>query len=155
MAKKYWLFASLGILALLADQLTKSFFQNNQGFLLIIWKPLLFFQFTSNQNIAFGLPVNILIFTIFFIVIFILMVYLLTKTYQRKELLQFSLIVFILAGAIGNIIDRLRFGYVIDFIHIPFWSVFNLADIYIVVSVIIWMIYLIFYETRKKVPKKN
>lgn len=34
----------------------------------------------------------------------------------------------ILGGAIGNLIDRLRFGYVVDFIDLRFWPVFNVAD---------------------------
>ena len=113
------------------------------------------FQFKANENIAFGLPISSLVFIVFVILIFGLLSYLLYQTYIRKEWLQHSLILFILAGAIGNIIDRLRFGYVIDFINIPFWSVFNLADIYIVIAVFIWLIYLIFYEPRKKVSKKD
>lgn len=34
----------------------------------------------------------------------------------------------ILGGAVGNLIDRLRFGYVIDFVDLHFWPVFNIAD---------------------------
>lgn len=42
---------------------------------------------------------------------------------------------FLLAGAVGNMIDRVAFGYVIDFIDLRFWPVFNLADIVINVGV--------------------
>ena len=42
---------------------------------------------------------------------------------------------FLLAGALGNMIDRVSFGYVIDFIDLRFWPVFNLADIVINVGV--------------------
>jgi signal peptidase II len=41
----------------------------------------------------------------------------------------------VLAGAIGNAMDRLVSGHVVDFIHIHFWPVFNLADILIVAGV--------------------
>jgi len=34
----------------------------------------------------------------------------------------------IIGGALGNLIDRLRFGYVVDFIDFRFWPVFNIAD---------------------------
>lgn len=44
----------------------------------------------------------------------------------------------ILAGAIGNLIDRMRFGYVIDFIKVYWWPNFNLADVWIVVGVIVF-----------------
>lgn len=40
-----------------------------------------------------------------------------------------------LGGALGNVIDRVRLGYVIDFFHVDFWPVFNVADSAIVVGV--------------------
>lgn len=40
----------------------------------------------------------------------------------------------LLGGALGNLIDRVRLGYVIDFIHVHFWPVFNVADIGITVG---------------------
>ncbi|MFA7319293.1 MAG: signal peptidase II [Parcubacteria group bacterium] len=43
-------------------------------------------------------------------------------------------IIFVASGAVSNILDRLRFGCVIDFIDLPFWPVFNLADIYITIG---------------------
>lgn len=43
----------------------------------------------------------------------------------------------IAAGAIGNIIDRIALGSVVDFIDVGFWPVFNVADIAIVIGVII------------------
>jgi len=46
-------------------------------------------------------------------------------------------IILILTGAISNILDRLMFGCVIDFIDLGFWPVFNLADVYITIGGII------------------
>ncbi len=48
----------------------------------------------------------------------------------------------VLSGAVGNLIDRLRFGYVIDFIDLRVWPVFNLADSAITVgmSLLVWTI---------------
>ncbi len=42
--------------------------------------------------------------------------------------------ILILAGAVGNFLDRLRYGYVIDFINLRFWPVFNFADMIIVIG---------------------
>jgi len=42
-----------------------------------------------------------------------------------------------LGGAVGNLLDRLHYGYVIDFIDIGFWPIFNLADASIVMGVVI------------------
>lgn len=43
----------------------------------------------------------------------------------------------ILGGAIGNLIDRVRLGYVVDFIDLGWWPVFNLADSAIVIGVVL------------------
>jgi signal peptidase II len=42
---------------------------------------------------------------------------------------------FICAGAIGNLVDRLAHGYVVDFVHVRFWPVFNVADALVVAGV--------------------
>ena len=52
-----------------------------------------------------------------------------------------------LAGGIGNFTDRLFRGYVIDFIHLHHWPIFNVADISITVGAILLVIYL--YKTKK------
>ena len=51
---------------------------------------------------------------------------------SRMEHLGFA---FAVAGALGNIADRMLRGYVIDFIHVRYWPVFNVADIAVVVGV--------------------
>jgi signal peptidase II len=49
-------------------------------------------------------------------------------------------LVLILAGAIGNYADRLLRGYVVDFIHVPHWPVFNVADVCVTagVALLVW-----------------
>ena len=44
---------------------------------------------------------------------------------------------FVVAGAIGNVADRLLRGYVVDFIHVSHWPVFNVADACLVVGLIV------------------
>jgi signal peptidase II len=43
---------------------------------------------------------------------------------------------FVLAGAFGNVLDRLARGYVVDFIHLSYWPIFNVADVCIVCGLI-------------------
>ncbi len=43
----------------------------------------------------------------------------------------------LLGGAAGNLIDRLRFGAVVDFVDVPWWPTFNVADVAVVVGVIL------------------
>lgn len=54
----------------------------------------------------------------------------------------------LLGGAIGNLIDRIRFGWVTDFIHVGGWPVFNLGDSAIVIGVVI-MLYHFIFRVRK------
>jgi signal peptidase II len=49
--------------------------------------------------------------------------------------LSSAALLFLLAGAAGNYGDRLLRGYVVDFIHVPYWPVFNVADAYVAVGV--------------------
>ncbi|MGC4095441.1 MAG: signal peptidase II [Polyangiaceae bacterium] len=50
---------------------------------------------------------------------------------RRQPLLSALSLSLILAGAVGNYWDRLERGYVVDFVHLTHWPVFNLADVYI------------------------
>lgn len=54
-----------------------------------------------------------------------------------------------LGGAIGNLIDRLRFGHVIDMLYLRFWPVFNLADSAIVLGVTLLMWHLVWTSPQK------
>jgi signal peptidase II len=54
----------------------------------------------------------------------------------------------LLAGAVGNLIDRIRSGLVVDFFDFRIWPVFNIADIAIVLGVIS-MIYAILYKEKE------
>ena len=46
----------------------------------------------------------------------------------------------VVAGALGNIIDRIRFGYVNDFIDVGFWPIFNIADSSISIAITIYIL---------------
>ena len=48
----------------------------------------------------------------------------------------------IISGGIGNLIDRIRLGYVIDYLDFRIWPVFNLADMIIVIGTVLFIIYL-------------
>ncbi len=65
-----------------------------------------------------------------------------TRRDDWRSALPFALII---SGALGNVIDRLRFGYVVDFVHWYWqdfhWPVFNLADSAIVVGAVIMVLY--------------
>lgn len=54
-----------------------------------------------------------------------------------------------LGGAVGNLIDRVRFNYVVDFIDLRVWPVFNLADSAITVGIVLLAYYLLFCDRRR------
>jgi len=55
-------------------------------------------------------------------------------------LLEFGMI-FIISGALGNIFDRLRVGYVVDIFYVPYFSIFNVADSFVTIGGILLAIY--------------
>jgi signal peptidase II len=104
--------------------------------------------YVVNYGAAFGILKNQ---RVFFIVSTILIFGILAILYnQIKVHNNFTYIFFtlIISGAIGNFIDRVRFGYVIDFFDFRVFPVFNIADSLIVVGVIIFSFYLLFLESK-------
>jgi signal peptidase II len=89
--------------------------------------------FVCNKNIAWSLPIAPAIFYFVWtaIIFFLICIFLKTKLASQKYF-----IIFILSGAISNIIDRIRFGCVVDYIDLKIFPVFNLADIYITLGII-------------------
>lgn len=110
---------------------------------------ILEFNYLENTGAAFGMLQNQRIFFIFVEVIVLLVIaYILYKTPNRKKyLLMHILLSLIAAGAIGNMIDRVRLNYVVDFIYIVLinFPIFNLADIYVTISTVILILALLFY----------
>ena len=109
---------------------------------------ILEFNYLENRGAAFGMMQNQKIFFIFVAVIILgCIIYMLVKApAQKKYVILHILLVFIAAGAIGNMIDRLSLNYVVDFIYIKAinFPIFNVADIYVTVSTILLAIVLIF-----------
>lgn len=110
-----------------------------------------FFRITYGTNAGgvFGLPADpaFLITLTVVVIVVTIVIYVRYPTFN-KALVRVGLGL-ILGGAIGNLIDRIRYGEVIDFIDIGAWPVFNLADSAIVVGVILIIYYFIFPARRE------
>ena len=120
---------------ILLDQVTKffalRFLQLNTPVPLI--KNFLNLTLVHNRGAAFGLFQNQLF--LFVLVSFFaigLIIYNL-KNHTNSIILKLSLSL-ILGGCVGNLIDRLRFGFVVDFLDLRIWPVFNLADSVITIA---------------------
>ena len=101
---------------------------------------LLQISFSPNQNIAFSLPLPQIISITLVIIILILLGFLWWVNLVGKKIWELTAISFIILGAISNLLDRLLFGFVIDYINIFIWPVFNLADVMIVGGIFIYIL---------------
>jgi signal peptidase II len=90
--------------------------------------------YVCNKNIAWSINIPEPSFWIFWTIIVSLLLFYLYKKQPKNG--SFYLIL-ILSGAVSNIIDRLIFGCVVDFIDLKFWPVFNLADIFIALGAVL------------------
>lgn len=145
--KQLVLMASVFFDGLFLDQLSKilldSYLKNDitlmEGFIKI--------QIEHNPGIAFSIAMPYFMLIILNILIFgVIIVYLLRNLNLTKYLSLFT-IALLSAGAMGNLIDRIRLGYVIDFISIGSFPVFNFADSYITIAI---FLLILFYDKIKR-----
>jgi signal peptidase II len=125
------------------DRLTKFFFSDllSYGESIPVIRNVFHFTLVHNTGIAFGLfrdqGLVFIIIPVIAIILLIFNIYYYRKSddpLSRSYIFAFSLI---LGGAIGNLYDRIVFGYVIDFIDFRVWPVFNIADSAISVGAVI------------------
>ncbi|NBJ91436.1 signal peptidase II [Parablautia muri] len=106
------------------------------------------FNYLENRGAAFGMLQNQKFFFIVVASAFLCVIaYVLFKSPDEKKYTKLHvLLVMIASGAIGNMIDRLRFDYVVDFIYIVLinFPIFNVADMYVTFSTAI-MIFQVFF----------
>lgn len=121
---------------------------------LIIVEDLLSFVYVENRGAAFGILQNKLWFFVLVTVISVaVLLYSLVFYYKGMPVWLIISLSLILGGVIGNFIDRIRLGFVVDFISVRIlnrfdFAVFNLADSFIVIGAIMLMLYILFIENK-------
>ena len=119
------------------DQITKILMKSyiQQGNSVHLIKNFLKLTYVTNTGSAFGMlrGMNPALILISAIIAAILLHYLI-KTENKTERALLSLI---LGGTVGNLIDRIAYGSMVDFIEVPRWPVFNIADSAISIGVIL------------------
>lgn len=115
---------------------------------IVLIQGVLELDYLENRGSAFGMFQNQRVFLLAsgFVFLAFILYFMLKIPIEKKYVLIHLCLTGILAGGIGNMIDRFRFGFVVDFIsfvliHFP---IFNVADCYIVVSVILLMLEILF-----------
>ena len=138
------------VLALTAlDQITKKAAESLASSPSLLIPGVLEFRYFENHGAAFSLLQNQ--FAVFYIgtaVILCLIVYTLLRApvTARYRLLRFDLLL-VAAGAVGNLIDRLAYHYVRDFIYVALidFPIFNVADMYVTIGAFLFAFLLLFY----------
>lgn len=121
------------ILLIIIDQIIKRW--------IFLYRPYLIYE---NKGIFFGYVNNRILIVLMLILGLFALGYLLFNKNKTKRVLFF--LIFITAGAFSNIVDRIIYGYVIDYFNFFKLNYFNLADIYILTGAILY----IFYILRQK-----
>lgn len=152
-------------LVLLADQASKRWALATLGpepedRELMIAGDWLSFLYVRNTGVAFGLFQNassIFIFTSLLITLAIIVAYVWYLP-NRLGWLQFC-VGLIVGGAIGNVIDRVQYGYVIDFVKVGWFPIFNIADSAVTVGITMLALFLAFFEeepaSRRPMPRDD
>ncbi|WP_026841628.1 signal peptidase II [Citrifermentans bremense] len=164
MKAKYIILLAVSVLVLVLDQVTKVYIDKTMRLHDSITVIEGFFNITylRNKGAAFGILANSSWRLPFFLlvsavaVVVILVVVSRLRDDQKVSALSLSLI---FSGALGNLIDRVRLGEVIDFLYVHwyehYWPAFNVADSAICVGVFLLAIEMVLEERREKAQKNG
>ena len=144
-------FPLTALVVLALDQISKFFIRTNmtpgqsipeEGFFRI--------TYATNVGGAFGIFANQAFLITLTAIVGIAAILIYTRYPPFNRLLLRIALGLLLGGAVGNLIDRLSFGRVVDFIDVGAWPVFNLADSAIVVGIILIAYYFLFRARRQE-----
>jgi len=109
----------------------------------IIISNLLDFNFVPNYKIAFSLPISGPWLSVLISGVIAAIFYYLFLNYKHLKNLEFISFLGILLGAISNLIDRFKYGFVIDYLDLRWFTIFNIADAMISICSIILFVHLL------------
>ena len=148
---KFLFSLSIFLFSILVDQLSKYFVENNldifiDGLVILEGVNLVYVQ---NKGISFGMLSNFNITFFLGLLSLLISCYIFFLIFKSDNRLEFAGLSLILGGALGNGVDRLKNGYVIDFIDVYYnnlhWPAFNFADSFITIGAILFF-YCIFVK---------
>ena len=147
---RQWAAALLTLLLIGFDQWTKSlavrFLKGRDAY--VLWDGVFELRYLENRGAAFGmLQGQQMFFLLTGLLVFAAALYFFRHVSEDRMFLPLRIIaVFILAGAWGNMIDRLRLSYVVDFFYFSLidFPIFNVADIYVSVGTAVLAVLILF-----------
>lgn len=136
---------------LLADQLTKAWAVLNlkgaAAFPLV--EPIIGLNYVENTGASWGMLKDMrLLLVILSLVTMAVLAYMLHRYYRKSKWVMVAGLTMTLAGGVGNLIDRIVRGYVVDFLEFRFidFPVFNLADVFVCCGVALVAIHVFFFD---------
>lgn len=152
-AKGIYIFLDLlfFILLVILDQITKNLavLHLKDKPAIVLWDGVFELHYLENSGAAFGMLQNQkILFVSIAAVILVIIGYLLIKLPRSKHFAILEiLLVLIAAGAVGNMIDRVQYNYVVDFFYFKLidFPIFNVADIYVSVSCVVLAVLILFF----------
>jgi len=140
----YLIFFVVALFVFVLDRVSKLWVVNhlNPGEIRPLLDGTIYLTFVRNPGAAFGLFAYQTPYLIAISLILIVLTVIVVHFAPYQKTLRTGLAV-MLGGAAGNLFDRLQTGYVVDFIDLRFWPVFNFADVAIVAGVFLLAIRLI------------
>lgn len=128
------------IFFIVLDRFLKVLALTNQGWQLNLIGEILKFNYQANYYIAFSLPLAGRVLVVLLISIILVLISLGLFCWFKRQDDKSVLLFLIILGAGSNLFDRVKYGYVIDYLDLKYFTVFNLADAMIVIGVILLMI---------------
>jgi signal peptidase II len=142
---------AVAFVVLVLDRLTKYYAYTvlQMGGPIPVISGVLRLAYSQNNDAAFGLLQHQ---RVFFIVVTValvagIIVYINTNPVDRWQLLALGLLT---GGALGNLVDRIARGFVVDFIDLSFWPTFNVADSAIVIGAGAMVLYILLVEMQQE-----
>lgn len=149
------------VVFVLLDQISKWLIVSNMqlGDKVTVVPGLLDFNYTHNDGMALGIGNEAFrwIFVVVTLAVCSVLIYIMFKP-EFKNKLYFASVACIVGGGIGNLIDRLFNGYVVDFLSLSFFPpVCNIADYFITAGTVLLVIYILFYygKNNKKTAESS
>ncbi len=158
--KKTWDSRGRALLVLAAAALLLAVDQITKGAVLERLKPigavtvipgLLEFSYVENTAAAMGLFGGLIWLVVLVTVVTCVAILVLLFRYKGHTFFSYMTSALLLAGGVGNLLDRIQYGYVVDFIHVLFFQyVFNFADCCVTVGAVCFVLHHLMLSRREK-----
>ncbi len=159
-AKPLWIPALVGLVVVVLDQVTKLLIRGWLGpdagsHRFDLAGDLLAFVYVENPGAAFGILRGETAFLILAAAAIVVLLIVTLRDAARLSPLMYVGLGLLLGGALGNLIDRIRLGYVTDFIAVGIWPKFNVADSAITVGLILMGVSYLVFDSEQVTEKRQ